>query len=283
MKKRIVSVMLSALLLTGCGETQGAEQFSSRADHTPPESSESEYGAMPEAPSVPGIHARTEQSMYPADIRVIRLLVTNDNDESWYLPESFRMRFIYPLENGYEWDDVPYSESGDSFTELAQEVPAHGEATVILDLAAHFDLPLEDSYSGFYRIEIGGISADFQVGPQSAAPQEPQPQEGIYLDTELEYYPADTKEISVRFINDSTADFTYCIGDFGLEQFLDGAVAYAPFSPDSPEARETVMLAPGDCEMRTLRLADFPGMQLQPGEFAFSLSGLEARFTVTES
>lgn len=280
MKKQALTVILSALLLTGCAQKQN----DSRADHTPSDSTliaGEENSPMPEALKVPGITVQTELPLYPPNVQEIRLHVKNGNDENFSLPQDFKLMYI--VEEGYSYrsEYLPYRENGDSFTAEGQEIPANGEADIVLDIAGHFDLPLADD-SGFYRVEIGRISADFDVFAGSI-PQASQQssQDGILMETEQESYPADTKEINVRFINDGTKDFSCTVGEFALEQFGGDFVSMTEFIGDSSEAQKTVKLSPGDCEMVTLRLSDFTDDALQPGEYALFLNGLEARFTIT--
>lgn len=281
MKKYGALFVLSALLLAGCGGNQ-----MSRVDHMPPESSTALGGetdfmptGVPEAPQVEGITAKTEQECYPPDADTIRLHITNDSDKDYCLPEQFTMLYIFPLETGYETVPVPYKDGGDSFTDLAQELPAHGETDVTLDLAGHYDLPLEDGYSGFFRIYLGDVTADFRISEDSPMPEQTvQPE--IILDTETEFYPAGAKEITVRLINAGATDFTFTNADFGIEQFSDGAVSMTRFSPDSPAAQKGMTLASEDCEMWTLSVSDFSGLTLQSGEYAVVLAGIEAKFTV---
>lgn len=283
MKKYKALFVLSALLLTGCGEKQ-----ISRVDHIPPESStvpgetaDLTPTGVPEAPQVEGITAKTEQECYPPDVDTIRLHITNDRDTDYILPEQFTMLYIFPLELGYETVSVPYKEGGDSFIDLAQELPAHGETDVTLDIAGHYDLPLEDGYSGFFRIYLGEITADFRISADSSQPEQI-PQQEIILDTEMESYSAGAKEITVRLINASASDFTFTNADFGIECFSDGVVSMTRFSPDSPAAQKGMTLASEDCEMWTLPVSGFGGLTLQPGEYAVYLNGNEAHFTVTE-
>ena len=277
MKKQVAAGMLAAMLLTGCA---GNDTFS-RADHTPPESSavntESEHRGMPEAPQVPGVFAEAEEYINPADISVIRLRVTNENDESFFLPERFEMKYIQEVEEDYEWEYIPYREGGDYFRAEAQEIPAHSEAEAVLNLGEHFALPLDGSNSGFYRIEIGGISADFMVDPALPKPEPPQ---SIYLDTESSEYPSLWDEVNVRIINDGTEDFTYSPGDLAIEYFAEGSVAVYYMAKENPEAQKTVTVAPGSSEMLTLKIEDYPGLRLNPGKYAVYLSGLEAPFSV---
>lgn len=276
-KYGVFAMAFAAAMLTGCGNKNDVTE--QRADHIPPESSDS---AVMESAGLTGVEVRTEQESYPPDVSEIRLHIRNNSDESIYLPEEFSLWYYYDLEGELADEFIPYADNGDSFPETAREVPEHGETDIMLDIAGHFDRPFspEMPNSGFYRVKIGDLSADFLISEESEQP--PQTQNELIMDAEQESYPAGTKEISVRIINSGASDLTFTNADIGMEQFLEGSVCMTPFSADSPAAQNGLTISSGDCQMWTLKIADFHGMELQAGEYAVCLAGCEAHFTVTE-
>lgn len=287
MKKSAVFVFACiciAAMLTGCGNKDAAAE--QRADHIPPVSDIPAEDPKAESfapPSVSGIKVTTEYPVYAPDTAAIRLHIVNENDESFYLPQTFSLSQFVEMESGYDFQQIPYSDNGDSFTDLAMEVPEHGEADITLDLAAHYDLPLDTGHGSQYRVQIGEIGADFVVDTGFEPNEEDTaPASDIIMDMEQESYPAGTAEITVRLINAGAADYTFRNGDFGIEQFTEGAVSMTRFSADSEAAQNGMTLQSEDCIMWTLNIADFPGSELQPGEYAVSLNGYEAHFMVTD-
>lgn len=277
----LFALLVTAAMLTGCGE----QEFS-RADHTPPEigNANGDTQVLTPPDGLEGaytavVYARTEQEIYPPDVSEIKLHIVNPTDAAYYLPESFSLSCYLQTESGFEYVPLSYRDQGDSFTEMALEVPANGETDMTLNLAAHYDLPLDIADSSQFRIQIGELSADFIISEDGAMPV--QPQEQMIMEAEQESYPAGTKEITVRLINAGDSDYTFTNEDFGIEQFGDGFVSMTPFSKDSPAAQNGMTLAPDACEMWTLTLSDFSGLELQTGEYAVYLAGIEARFTVT--
>ncbi len=276
---RFCAMICAAVLLTGCNDQETA--MIERVDHTPPETeiaAEQAAGSSDAGlPGVAGIVVNTMEAVYPPDVSEIKLFVANDTDEDYCLPERFALSSFQPSESAYV--EIPYRENGDYFTEMAIVVPAHGDATLTFDISAHYDLPLDIKDSGQYRIQVGDIAAEFTVSADGEMPVQMENQ--IIMDVEQESYPAGTKEIAVRLINAGDSDYTFTNEDFGIEQFGDGFVSMTPFSKDSPAAQNGMTLAPDACEMWTLTLSDFSGLELQTGEYAVYLAGVEARFKVT--
>ncbi len=277
MKKRVFACIMLAVLLTGCG----ADPLSSRADHVPPESSGAEAplaaGTMPPPEQIEGITLKAEPFTYPSDVSRITLLATNDTDTDFCLPETFTLWNINEIDCEYVTDYVPYKEGGDYFNETAQIIPAHESAEVIVDLAAHYALPLEQEASdSLFRVSIGGLSADFTLSPEAP---ETEPKAEIQFESEQESYPAGTEEITVRITNTGTENFTFNNALFRIEQFFEGSVAVIAYEDQVTEIGRT--LAPGESIMWPLRLAEFHNLKLESGEYAVYLEGNEARFTVT--
>lgn len=277
MKKRVFACVLLAAMLTGCG----ADPLSSRADHTPPESSGAEAplaaGTMPPQEQIEGITLKAEPFTYPSDVSRITLLATNDTDTDFCLADRFTLWNINAIECEYIKDYVPYKEGGDYFNETAQIIPAHESAEVIVDLAAHYDLPLEQEASdSLFRVSIGGLSADFTLSPEAP---EPEPKAEIQLETEQESYPAGIDEITVRITNTGTKDYTFGNTAFRLEQFLEGSVAVYTYAGQNTERTQTI--APDESIMQTVRFSDYRNLKSESGEYAVYLDGNEAHFTVS--
>ncbi len=276
MKKRVFACVLLAVMLTGCG----ADPLSSRADHVPPESSGAEAplaaGTMPPQEQIEGITLKAEPFTYPSDVSRITLLATNDTDTDFCLAESFTLWNINEIDCEYVTDYVPYKEGGDYFNETAQIIPAHESAEVIVDLAAHYDLPLEQEASdSLFRVSIGGLSADFTLSPEAP---EPEPKAEIQLETEQEHYPAGIDEITVRITNTGTKDYTFGNAALRLEQFLEGSVAVYTYAGQDAERTQTI--AHDESIMQTVRFSDYRNLKSESGEYAVYLDGNEARFTV---
>ena len=276
MKKRVLSAIFSALLLTGCT----ANPADSRADHTPPEIGEAEGSVQtpPMSETPDGVTAAAEQLVYPPDVSEIRLHVRTNTDTALTLPQKFTLTYFYPREKDFASSELPYKDNGDSFTELAQEIPARSESDVILDIAAHYDLPLEAGFSGFYRAEIGSVTADFQISADSIQ-YDSQTQVSVQLEAEHDTYSAGSETIAVRIINLDSKDLIFDLSHFSIEHFTDGAVSMTPYA--GTEAGKSFKLVPEDCMMLTLSVADFSGMKLESGEYAVCFAGQEAGFKVT--
>lgn len=278
MKRRVFSAVLLAVMLTGCG----GDPMSSRADHKPPESSmlsDGEYRTekLPEPQGAEGITLKAEPNEYARDVSKITLHVANDTDTDYCLPERFILMYVCEIECELQSAPVPYKEGGDYFTELAQVIPAHGSAEITLDLAAHYDLPLENYDCDFFRVIIGELAADFALA--DAAP-EPEQQAEIQLDAELEHDSDAAEEITVRIVNTGVQDFTFNNSQFSIEQFLEGSVSVTRYEDQTTEIGRT--LAPGESILWPLRFSEFHNLKPEPGEYAVCLAGKEARFTVTE-
>ena len=144
-------------------------------------------------------------------------------------------------------------------------------------LPALIEVPVETEQVQQIQMQVPTVNHT----PTQQNPITVQPQEQMIMEVEQESYPAGAKEIAVRLINAGDSDYTFTNEDFGIEQFGDGFVSMTPFSKDSPAAQNGMTLAPDTCEMWTLTLSDFSGLELQTGEYAVYLAGVEARFKVT--
>ena len=283
MKKAWIICGIAAFLLTACAQ-QKAEPQAEPLNAAAPEitapaaengdtPSEGQYWTDDMLP----VSAKAEQPAYRPDTTEIRAVITNRTDEEYSFPaDEF---YLYRMQSGQE-TEVPFAPERDYFNAMAQLVMPHETAVFTADLAAHFDLPLEE---GVYSLHIGELTTGFEIRADAPLAPETEQTDPVTLHAEPDAYPAGTEQITLLLTNTGSEPADIVFNDFGLEHFLGEAVSFAPFSRE-PLAHVAdirgVRLDPDDTYTWNLNLSDFGDAAPESGEYAIVYKGQEARFTI---
>lgn len=258
--KQLLAMAGAAAVLTGCGSAEKAD------------------GTVDIKPAIPNVSARTELEVYGDDIDSLTVYVANYTDAALKLPQEYTLSYVTKQGDLYHTEELPYRSGGDKFEGDELEVPAHAQKEVKLDLAAHYDLPLNNAAGGFYRLQIGDIAADFRISERGTEPM--YMFSVLNMETENSSYPAGTKEITVTIDNPVDLDRPFMNSDFIIEKFEDDHVKLYHYTAEGADAEKGVTLAPQELVNWTLKMEDFDGLNLEPGEYAVFLDNIEAFFTV---
>ncbi|MCQ2407933.1 MAG: hypothetical protein MJ065_05340 [Oscillospiraceae bacterium] len=276
MKKAVFIMIAAAMMLTGCGSGVTLQGPDTR---TPGLAEQSVLLTPPEnETAADGIGLRVSQDCFPPDTASIPITIVNNSDESIAFGEAFKLIRVY--ENGVQ-ETVKFKEGGDYFIDLAQEVPPREHTQFRADLAAHFDLPLEE---GDYRIVIegmGGREAVFSVSKDAPLPSDEPQAVQISLRTDQAVYAPDTDVVRVIVTNEGTEEAHISLVNFGIEQFTAETCSMTPYNGKiGCETRLGGAVPAGGSDLWELYLGDFPGVKLTEGEYAVYYEGAEAKFSV---
>ena len=221
------------------------------------------------------VYVWPEQDGFLPDSEIINFTVSNNTDEEIYFNSAF-FKLYRVWENGHQ-EAVPYKNGGDCFTEEAQLAPPHDTTVFTANIAQHYDLPLEE---GEYLIGLdNGLTSGFTS--TADAKEIIPPNADISMKTQTDVYLVHSDFIRVIITNNGTEDYHVSLTDFAIEKFEDGAVSMTPWHAEiGCETRLGSTIKPGESDTWTLYPREFSGMELQEGQYAVYLNGLEAPFWV---
>ena len=269
MKRIIIMSILAAMTLTACGAGQDSASQDAAGEAEIVLEGEGNYWTDEDLP----VSMKTEYPAYLPDTETINADVTNRTDaELSYAGSKFT---LYRVKNGKE-KKVPYKKDGDNFTELACICPPQGVSSFTADLAAHYDLPLEE---GMYVIRVGEVSADaelyagFEITADAAYVQEAQTENAVSVNM----ISADAESMTVSIQNDADTPYVFSRTQLSLEHTDEMSASCAAYTAEDAETE----IPPHSSTVLTLQAADFgSGEPLADGTYVLMLDNIRAEFRI---
>ena len=274
----MISGLLGMLCLTACGQDQNA------AAGTPSDAEiiyegaevgsedaicENSYRTDADLP----VSMKTQYPAYLPDTQTITAEVTNRTDsEINYAESAFT---LFRIVNGKE-EKIPYKKDGDYFTELACICPPQGTSQFTADLAAHYDLPLEE---GVYLIRVGDVSLEdglctgFEISADAAYVQQEQAADAVSVTVTS----TDADALNVTVQNNADTPNSFSLSGFGIEQTDEMTASFTPYHGED----STFEIPPHESKELTLQAAQFGnGSAFAAGQYTLVLNNTRADFEI---